>query len=100
LNQRFLYSHALMYAGGKMKEADPSELQFKTFPPVLLLVGTDEVLNDDAKNFYTYIKPIQEKAKFKEFASQKHVWVFSNVHSAASVEAVRDIKDFLSNHSK
>lgn len=100
LNKDFLYSHAQMYAGNKMKEADPSEIKFKNFPPVLLLVGTDEVLNDDTKNFHTYIKPIQPKAKMKEFAGQKHVWVFSQIDSPASVEAISDIKGFLASNLK
>ena len=100
LNKDFLYSHALMYAGNKMKEADPSELKFKKFPPVFLLVGTNEVLNDDSKNFYSYIKPIQAKAKLKEFPGQTHVWVFSNVNAPASVEAISDIKEFISTNLK
>ena len=95
LNKDFLYNHALMYAGNKMKEANPSEIKFKTFPPVLLVVGTDEVLNDDTKNFYNYIKPVQSKAKMKEFAGQKHVWLFSHIDTPASVEAINDIKVFI-----
>lgn len=42
LNKDFLYNHALMYSSNNIKEADPSELRFKKFPPVFLLVGTDE----------------------------------------------------------
>lgn len=95
LNKDFLHNHALMYAGNKLKEADPSELKFKNFPPVLLLVGTDEVLNDDTKKFYAYIKPIQAKAKMKEFAGQKHVWLFSHIDIPASIEAIADIKAFI-----
>jgi monoterpene epsilon-lactone hydrolase len=100
LNKKFLYDHAMMYAPNKMKEADPSEIKFKKFPPVLLLVGTDEVLNDDTKNFYTYIKPIQTKAKMKEFDGQKHVWLFSHINSKASVEAISDIRAFIASNSK
>lgn len=100
LSKDFLYNHALMYAANKIKEADPSELKFKNFPPVLLLVGTDEVLNDDTKNFYAYIKPIQVKAKMKEFAGQKHVWLFSHIDSKASIEAIVDIKEFIAAGSK
>lgn len=95
LSKQFLYEHALLYAPNKIKEANPSELKFKKFPPVLLLVGTDEVLNDDSKIFYTYIKSIQAEAKIKEFAGQKHVWVFSHIDSPASIEAVNDIKEFI-----
>ncbi|KQT27635.1 hypothetical protein ASG22_20300 [Chryseobacterium sp. Leaf405] len=98
LNKDFLYSHALMYASGKLKEANPAEIKFKKFPPVFLLVGTDEVLNDDSKNFYSYIIPIQKKAKLKEFEGQKHVWLFSHIDSKESVEAIKDIKEFISAH--
>jgi acetyl esterase/lipase len=59
------------------------------------LVGTDEVLNDDTKNFYSYIKPIQPKSKMKEFEGQKHVWLFSHIDAPASVEAINDIKKFI-----
>jgi len=84
-----------LYAGGKIKDADPGELKFKTFPPVFLLVGTDEVLNDDSKNFYAYIKPVQSKSRFKEYKDQKHVWPVSDIKSEESQEAIKDIRDFL-----
>jgi len=95
LSKEFLNSHALMYASNNIKQADPSEIKFKEFPPVFLLVGTDEVLNDDSKNFYSYIKTIQTKAKLKEFEGQKHVWVFSHIDTPASVEAIGDIRAFI-----
>jgi monoterpene epsilon-lactone hydrolase len=95
LSKKFLYDHALLYASNKIKEADPSELKFKKFPPIFLLVGTDEVLNDDSNNFYAYVKPIQQKAKLKQFEGQKHVWLFSDINSKASIEAVNDIKEFI-----
>ncbi len=96
LNREFLYSHALMYASNNILQADPSEIKFKEFPPVFLLVGTDEVLNDDSKNFYNYIKSVQTKAKLKEFKGQKHVWIFSHIDTPASIEAVENIEEFLS----
>jgi len=100
LNKDFLYSHAVMYSGNKMKEADPSELRFTKFPPVFLLVGTNEVLNDDSKNFYAYIKTIQSKAQLKEYSGQTHVWVFTNINAPASVQAISDIKQFIINNTK
>lgn len=100
LNKDFLYNHVMMYAGNKIKEAAPSEIKFKKFPPVLLLVGTDEVLNDDTKNFYTYIRTVQPKAAMKEFSGQKHVWLFTHIDTPASVEAISDIKVFIAANSK
>jgi len=84
-----------MYSSNNIKEADPSELKFKKFPPVFLLVGTDEVLIDDSKNFYTFIKPIQKDSKLKEYDGQKHVWLFSHIDSIKSREAINDIKEFI-----
>ncbi|SFE84536.1 alpha/beta hydrolase [Spirosoma endophyticum] len=95
LSRKMLHDHALLYNPATNKAADPSELTFKTFPPVLVLVGTDEVLNDDAKNFYQVIKLIQPRAKLKEFEGQKHVWPVSSIDSKASVEALRDIDAFV-----
>lgn len=100
LNKDFLYNHALMYAGDKMKKTDPAELHFKKFPPVLLLVGSDEVLNDDTRNFYASIKPIQPGAEMKEFKGQKHVWVFSEIDTQPSKEAMTDIKRFIDTNIK
>ena len=96
LSRKFLYEHALLYAPDKIKEANPAELKFKKFPPVFLLVGTDEVLNDDAKRFYAVIKPIQQQSKLKEFSGQKHVWLFSHIDAEASIAAISDIKAFIS----
>lgn len=95
LNKKTLHDHAVLYNPKNIKEADPSELKFKTFPPLLILVGSDEVLLDDSKNFYAYIKPIQKQAKLKEFEGQKHVWLVSDISSKASVEAMTDIKEFI-----
>ena len=96
LSKKMLHDHALLYNPRNLKAADPSELKFKTFPPVLLLVGTDEVLNDDSKNFYTSVKPISSQTRLKEFAGQKHVWLVSDINTSASVEAMKDIKEFVS----
>jgi acetyl esterase/lipase len=99
LSKKMLQDHALLYAPNGLKEADPSELKFKQFPPAIILVGTDEVLSDDSKNFYSYIQPIQPKSKLKEFSGQKHVWLISSIDSKESVEAMKDIKDFISTKS-
>ena len=99
LSKKMLHDHALLYAPNDLKAADPSELKFKQFPPAILLVGTDEVLNDDSKNFYNNILPIQPKSKLKEFSGQKHVWLISNIDSRESVEAMNDIKEFISTKS-
>jgi acetyl esterase/lipase len=94
LTKTFLHDHALYYAPNALKESDPSEIKFKNFPSVLLLVSTDEVLNDDAKNFYAYIKPVQPAVQLKEFLGQRHVWIFADINAKPS-EAINDIKEFI-----
>ena len=84
-----------MYAGTKIREADPSEIKFKKFPPVFLLVGTNEILYDDSQNFYAAIVIVQKKAKLKEYKNQTHVWPFTNIDSDASKEAISDIREFM-----
>lgn len=98
LDRKTLERYAAYYAPNGIEEADPSELTFTEFPPVLLMVGTDEVLIDDAKNFYAYIKPVQRKARLKVYAGQKHVWPVSDIHSQESAAALDDIRDFVAKH--
>jgi len=95
LSRKTLHDHAVLYNPKNIKEADPSELNFRTFPPIMILVGSDEVLLDDSKNFYAYIKPIQKQARLKEFEGQKHVWLVSDISSRASIEAMKDISEFI-----
>lgn len=94
IGQKTLHEHAVLYNPTNIKEADPSKLKFKTFPRVLILVGSDEVLLDDARNFYAYIKPVKAQAELKEFDGQTHVWLVSHIASKASIEAMNDIREF------
>lgn len=64
------------------------------------MLGTNEILYDDAQNFYDYLKPIQKNTRFKAYQDQTHVWMFTNISSPASVEAIADIKNFISTNVK
>lgn len=97
LTKENLLEYAQYYIGSNGSLADPSELLFNSFPPTFLLVGTNEVLYDDARNFYNYIKPIQNNTTFKEYQDQTHVWLLTDIGSDASKETLRDISDFLNN---
>ena len=95
LTKDMLYHNAVLYAGGNLKAADPNEMTFKEFPPVFILVGTNEVLHDDATTFHDYISTVQKKATLKEYKDQVHVWPLGDISSAKSEEAMRDIEAFL-----
>ena len=97
LTKQNLLEYAQYYMGNNESLADPSELLFSSFPPTLLLVGTNEVLYDDAKNFYDYIKPIQNQTTFKVYQNQPHVWLLTDIASAVSQATLQDISDFVAN---
>ena len=95
LTKQNLLEYAQYYIGNKGNHADPNELSFSSFPPTFLLVGTNEVLYDDAKNFYDYIRLIQNHTTFKAYQNQTHVWLLTDIDSAASQEALQDISEFV-----
>jgi monoterpene epsilon-lactone hydrolase len=71
LSKKMLHGPALLYAPNDLKAADPNELKFKQFPPAIILVSTDEVLNDDSKHFYNKILPIQPESKLERVFGPK-----------------------------
>ena len=95
LTQQNLLEYAQYYIGSNGSLSDPAELLFSSFPPTFLLVGSNEVLYDDAKNFYDEIKPIQSHTTFKVYQNQTHVWLLTDISSDKSKEALQDISDFI-----
>jgi|SRR5690606_18357544 len=98
LTKQYLSEYAQYYIGNNGSLADPSELSFSNFPPTFLLAGTNEVLYDDAKNFYNDIKLIQHHTTFKAYENQTHVWLLTDISSDKSKEALQDVSDFINNH--
>ncbi|WP_262250417.1 alpha/beta hydrolase fold domain-containing protein [Parapedobacter soli] len=94
LTKPYLLEYAEYYVGNS-ENADPNELVFDSFPPTFLLTGTNEILYDDTKNFYDYIKTIQPNTAFKEYENQTHVWLLTDINSEKSKEALKDIADFV-----
>ena len=95
LSKEVLLEYAQYYKGPHGTKADPSELLFSSFPPTLLLVGTNEVLFDDAKNFYEYIKQVQSETFFKSYQDQTHVWLLTDIGATASTTTLQDISEFI-----
>lgn len=98
LTKQNLLAYASYYIGTHENVSDPNELSFSHFPPTFLLVGTNEVLYDDAKNFFDYIKTIQKITVFKEYKKQTHVWLLTNINSDESKEALKDITKFINSY--
>ncbi|HEY1056687.1 MAG TPA: alpha/beta hydrolase, partial [Emticicia sp.] len=95
LTKEGLLKNAAYYAGDNLKSADTSQLVFNSFPPVIILVGSNEILFDDSKNFYESIKAVQPNAQMKEYEGQAHVWMLTDIHSEAAKEALEDMNAFV-----
>ena len=95
-----LSEYAEYYVAGNWKEADPGQLTLNSFPPLFILVGSNEILFDDAQSFYEKIKPLQPDTNMKEYMNENHVWLLADIHSEGSKNALTDIKTFLTKTSK
>jgi monoterpene epsilon-lactone hydrolase len=94
-----LMEYAGYYAGNNWNEADPSQFIFSNFPPLLILVGSNEILFDDSKLFYEKIKLLQPDTQMKEFENQVHGWPLIDINSDAAKDAMTRIDKFITKTS-
>ncbi|QEC52242.1 phosphinothricin tripeptide acetyl hydrolase [Anseongella ginsenosidimutans] len=95
LTKELLLEYAGYYANGNWEEADPARLNFERFPPLFILVGSDEILFDDSRIFYEKIRILQANCEMREYTNQGHVWLLADIDSASSKEALIHIDAFL-----
>src|SRR5450432_1826020 len=95
LTKEKLMEYAGYYAGTHWNEADPGQFTFKSFPPLLILVGSNEILFDDSKLFYEKIKSLQPEIQMKEYETQIHGWPLMDINSDAAKDALASIKSFI-----
>jgi epsilon-lactone hydrolase len=95
LTKEKLTEYGNYYIANHGNEADPGQLEYKYFPPLLILVGSNEILLDDSKLFYEKIKSLQPVIQMKEFENQIHGWPLMDIHSDAAKEALTAIKSFI-----
>jgi monoterpene epsilon-lactone hydrolase len=95
LSRGYLFDSALLYTGPNMELANPDNITFREFPPVLAFVGSGEVLLDDSRNFIEEIKEVQEHAILSVYAGQNHVWPLSDISSDAAVGLIAEMKKFI-----
>ena len=87
---------ARIYTGDSPLEvSSPENVRLRDFPPVLVMVGTNDTLLDDSRHFYDKIKSIQPKSRLSIYDDQPHVWPRKDVHSEASQRALAEIEGFL-----
>ena len=95
LTTESLQAYANYYMGNKWQEADPSRLTLSTFPSLLILVGSNEILFDDSRLFYDKIKKVQPNSTLKEYAGKSHVWLLTDISSDESKDALKVMTKFL-----
>jgi acetyl esterase/lipase len=96
LSREYLLGSAQLYTGDTpFAASSPEYIEFDQFPPTLIMVGTNEVLLDDSKNFYNSIKGKQPNTALSIYENQLHVWPLANVHSEASQNAISEVGEFL-----
>ena len=86
-----LMEYANYYVANNWNEADPGQFTFNSFPPLLILVGSNEILFDDSKLFYEKIKRLQPDTQMKEYENQVHGWPLIDINSLAAKDALTSI---------
>jgi epsilon-lactone hydrolase len=94
-----LMEYGNYYAANNWNEADPGQFTFNGFPPLFILVGSNEILFDDSKLFYEKIKLLQPDTQMKEYENQIHGWPLIDIKSDASVDALTRIEKFITKTS-
>lgn len=95
LNQQIIAGATDMYLNGTAIElANPAALVLSSFPPVLVMVGSDEVLLDDSVAFYQQIKAVQADSTLTIYKDQHHVWPLSAIDSDASQQLLAQMQTF------
>jgi acetyl esterase/lipase len=75
--------------------SSPKNATLTRFPPVLIMVGSHEILLDDSRHFYTRIKEIQPRSRLSIYEGQPHVWPKKDILKEASRQAVAEILEFI-----
>jgi acetyl esterase/lipase len=99
LTKEKLMEYASYYVGNNWDEADPGQFTFNSFPPLLILVGSNEILFDDSTLFYAEIKQLQPETQMKEYENQVHGWPLIDITSDASKNAMTTIEKFIAKTS-
>lgn len=95
LNRDILSGAAKDYlAGSSIGMVNPADAALNAFPPVLIAIGTNEVLLDDSLNFYNVVKVLQADSTLTVYDNQYHVWPLADVHSEASQRLLTEIDGF------
>ncbi|MEX6689593.1 alpha/beta hydrolase [Danxiaibacter flavus] len=97
LNQQGVKEYAELYRGSRpLKEVSYDDQSLQQFPPVLILVGSGEILLDDSRDFHASVSSIQPNSVLSVHNDATHVWLLSDIHSFHAKYALAQMKAFLS----
>jgi monoterpene epsilon-lactone hydrolase len=100
LSTEYLQSAAKDYAGQfPLELVSPDKVTLSEFPPVLIVVGSNEILLDDSVNFYEVVKGLHSNSTLTIYKDQNHVWPLANISSEASVRLLAEMEKFFINKS-
>ena len=96
INRDMLQLFARAYTGDvPLEVSSPKKASLTQFPPVLIMVGTNEILLDDSRYFYNDIRGIQGRSRLSIYDDQPHVWLKKDIYKEASRRALAEIADFI-----
>ena len=96
LSQTGMKGFAQLYLGHDSVDGiNPANEIDDTFPPMLILVGSNEVLFDDAQIAHQQIVKYQPISRLSVYQDQTHVWPMDNIKSKATQNAFDEINRFL-----
>jgi len=98
LSREYLLEAANTYAGGRELSAallSPVNAVFNDLAPVLIMCGTNEILEDDSINLHKHLIQSGVDATLELFEGELHVWPFMDIHTKASRKALSNMAHFV-----
>lgn len=98
ITKAYLDKYAALYLGGadpKTPLASPLYTDLQGLPPLLIQVGTAEVLLSDAVELATRARDAGVKVELDEWDQMTHVWQNNGAHIPESQEAIERIGTFI-----
>ncbi len=89
---------ARMYANGHSLQdplLSPINANLEGLNPVLIMCGTNEILEDDSLILHKRLKESAVQTTFESFSDEGHSWSYYDVHSEASIKSFELLKRFL-----
>ncbi len=96
LTQAELQKFAKWYAPAGTAKANPEQVKLKSLPPLLLVVGSGEILLDDSRHFYEKTRQLQKNVTFHIYPNQPHVWPLTDINSESSKQLMSETHRFIS----